>query len=89
MLDAPRVAQQAGIARAYLKVEGLNPTGSFKDRGMVVAVSKALEGGAQTIICQIGDERFAIHFEIEDLPPASPLLPWKLGSKMAMPKIVK
>ena len=45
--------------------------------------------GAQTIICQIGDERFAIHFEIEDLPPASPLLPWKLGSKMAMPKTVK
>jgi hypothetical protein len=45
--------------------------------------------GAQTIICQIGDERFAIHYEIEDLPPAAPLLPWKQGSKKAMPKIVK
>jgi hypothetical protein len=35
------------------------------------------EPGAQTIICQIGGERFAIHYEIEDLPPAAPLLQWK------------
>ena len=35
----------------YLKVEGQQPTGSFKDRGMVVAVAKALEEGAQAIIC--------------------------------------
>ena len=34
-----------------MKYEGLNPTGSFKDRGMTVAVSKALEGGAGTLIC--------------------------------------
>ncbi|PWU11362.1 MAG: threonine synthase [Verrucomicrobia bacterium] len=38
-------------AQVYLKYEGLNPTGSFKDRGMTVAVSKALERGAQHIIC--------------------------------------
>jgi threonine synthase len=35
----------------HLKYEGLNPTGSFKDRGMVMAVAKALEDGADTIIC--------------------------------------
>jgi threonine synthase len=35
----------------YLKFEGLNPTGSFKDRGMTVAVSKALEEGAKAVIC--------------------------------------
>ena len=35
----------------YLKVEGANPTGSFKDRGMTVAISKAAEEGAQAVIC--------------------------------------
>lgn len=35
----------------YLKVEGLNPTGSFKDRGMTMAVSKALENGSKAIMC--------------------------------------
>lgn len=37
--------------RLYLKLEGLNPTGSFKDRGMVMAVTKALEEGSRAIIC--------------------------------------
>jgi threonine synthase len=51
LLEAPRVAQQAGVARAYLKVEGLNPTGSFKDRGMTMAISTAVERGAKVVIC--------------------------------------
>jgi threonine synthase len=38
-------------SRIYFKFEGLNPTGSFKDRGMTLAVSKALEEGAKAIIC--------------------------------------
>lgn len=38
-------------AEVYLKYEGLNPTGSFKDRGMTVAVSKALEDGSKAVIC--------------------------------------
>ena len=42
---------ELGLANLYAKVEGQNPTGSFKDRGMVVAVSKALEDGARAIIC--------------------------------------
>jgi threonine synthase len=37
--------------RIYAKFEGLNPTGSFKDRGMTMAVTKAVEGGARAIIC--------------------------------------
>src|SRR4030065_809278 len=35
----------------YFKFEGLNPTGSFKDRGMTVAISKAVESGAEAVIC--------------------------------------
>ena len=38
-------------AEVYLKVEGANPTGSFKDRGMTVAISKAVETGAKAVIC--------------------------------------
>jgi threonine synthase len=38
-------------AEVYFKVEGANPTGSFKDRGMTVAISKAAEEGAQAVIC--------------------------------------
>ena len=37
--------------QVYLKVEGMNPTGSFKDRGMTVAISKAAENGARAVIC--------------------------------------
>ena len=40
-----------GLRNLYVKVEGQNPTGSFKDRGMVVAVAKALEAGAKAIVC--------------------------------------
>ncbi len=51
LLDAPRVAQRAGVARVCLKVEGLNPTGSFKDRGMTMAISAAVERDAKVVIC--------------------------------------
>ncbi|MBI4201145.1 MAG: threonine synthase [Chloroflexi bacterium] len=40
-----------GCEELYFKLEGCNPTGSFKDRGMVVAVAKAMEAGSATIIC--------------------------------------
>jgi len=46
-----RLGAELGLEHLYAKVEGQNPTGSFKDRGMVVAVSKAVEAGAQAIIC--------------------------------------
>ena len=46
-----RLGAELGLPNLYAKVEGTNPTGSFKDRGMVVAVSKAVEEGATAIIC--------------------------------------
>jgi len=51
LLAAPRLATWVGADELYLKYEGANPTGSFKDRGMVVAVAKAIEAGATTIVC--------------------------------------
>jgi threonine synthase len=50
LLPAPALSAQTGC-EVYLKVEGANPTGSFKDRGMTVAVSLAAERGAKTVIC--------------------------------------
>ncbi|HEY0696655.1 MAG TPA: threonine synthase [Micromonospora sp.] len=50
LLPAPALSARTGCD-VYLKVEGANPTGSFKDRGMTVAVSKAIEAGNKAIIC--------------------------------------
>jgi len=54
--DTPLVRSRAiekeiGCGELYFKLEGCNPTGSFKDRGMVVAVAKAVESGSSSIIC--------------------------------------
>ena len=52
LLFAPRISKLVGEKiRVYLKLEGLNPTGSFKDRGMTYAVSKAVESGSKAVIC--------------------------------------
>jgi threonine synthase len=50
LLHAPLISERVG-ARVYLKVEGANPTGSFKDRGMTVAVSRAVADGSEAVIC--------------------------------------
>ena len=50
LVPAPALSARTGCD-VYLKVEGANPTGSFKDRGMTVAVSKAVEQGNKAIIC--------------------------------------
>src|SRR4030066_854061 len=46
-----RLGKQLGIRRLYVKNEGENPTGSFKDRGMTVGVTKAVELGVKSVIC--------------------------------------
>lgn len=51
LVSAPRLAQAIGCDELWLKCEGMNPTGSFKDRGMVVAMAKAIEGGARVAVC--------------------------------------
>jgi threonine synthase len=50
LVAAPRLSEEAGV-EAWLKLEGANPTGSFKDRGMTCAVSDAVRGGAEAVIC--------------------------------------
>src|ERR671930_2180790 len=50
LIHSPRLSERIG-AEVYLKFEGANPTGSFKDRGMTVAVSRAKGAGAEAIIC--------------------------------------
>ena len=50
LLPAPALAKEIG-AEVYLKIEGCNPTGSFKDRGMTLAISKAREKGAGAVVC--------------------------------------
>ncbi|HEY5184933.1 MAG TPA: threonine synthase [Actinomycetes bacterium] len=50
LVPAAALSQLTGCS-VHLKVEGANPTGSFKDRGMTVAISKAVEDGAQAVIC--------------------------------------
>jgi threonine synthase len=50
LVPAPTISALTGC-NVHLKVEGANPTGSFKDRGMTVAISKAKESGAQAVIC--------------------------------------
>jgi threonine synthase len=52
LIEAGRLAARvAPGARLYLKFEGANPTGSFKDRGMTLAISKAVEAGSKAVIC--------------------------------------
>ncbi|MFC9777698.1 threonine synthase [Paenibacillus chitinolyticus] len=50
LIRAEKLSEELGLD-LYVKYEGLNPTGSFKDRGMVMAVAKAMEEGSSTIMC--------------------------------------
>lgn len=50
LLPAPRLSARVG-ARVLVKIEGANPTGSFKDRGMTMAITKAAEEGVQAVVC--------------------------------------
>src|SRR5688500_17986793 len=50
LIPLPRLGKELGC-ELYVKFEGLNPTGSFKDRGMTAAISEALGRGAEAVIC--------------------------------------
>ncbi len=50
-VESMAIADELRLSALFFKLEGLNPTGSFKDRGMVVAVAKALENGSRAIVC--------------------------------------
>ncbi len=52
LIHSPKLSARVGRGcEVFIKYEGLNPTGSFKDRGMTMALSKAVESGAQAVIC--------------------------------------
>ena len=51
LLRSRQIEKEIGCSELYFKLEGCNPTGSFKDRGMVVAVAKAVEEGSKAIMC--------------------------------------
>jgi len=51
LVPSRHIGPSLGLSRLYFKYEGLNPTGSFKDRGMVVAVAKAMEDGVRVLVC--------------------------------------
>ena len=51
LVKSNRLGQELGCSELYFKLEGCNPTGSFKDRGMVVTIAKALEEGSMAVIC--------------------------------------
>jgi threonine synthase len=51
LVRCPALEKETGCGELYLKLEGCNPTGSFKDRGMVVAVAKAIEDGSRAVAC--------------------------------------
>ncbi len=51
LVRCPNLEKEIGVGELYLKLEGCNPTGSFKDRGMVMAVAKAMEEGSRAVMC--------------------------------------
>ena len=51
LVRSVKLEKELGCGELYFKLEGCNPTGSFKDRGMVVAIAKAVESGSSSVIC--------------------------------------
>ena len=51
LVRSNQLEKEIGCQELYFKLEGCNPTGSFKDRGMVLAVAKATEDGSQAVMC--------------------------------------
>src|SRR6201996_675760 len=87
LIAADALSERTG-ANVYVKYEGINPTGSFKDRGMTMAISKAVEHGAKAVICAstgnpaASADAYAAHAGI----PAAALVP---EGKIAMGKLAQ
>jgi threonine synthase len=86
-----RLEKEIGCHELYFKLEGCNPTGSFKDRGMVVAVAKALESGYSAVACastgntSASASAYAAHAGLESIIiiPRGKIAPGKLAQAVA------
>ena len=72
LIHSTRLSEKTG-SDVYIKFEGLNPTGSFKDRGMTMAISKAVEQGARTVICASTGNTSAAAAAYAELVAAAPV----------------
>ena len=91
LVRSQSIGDTVGCKDLYFKLEGCNPTGSFKDRGMVVAIAKALEAGKKRIICastgntSASAAAYGARYQLETLVlvPAGEIALGKLAQAMA------
>ena len=91
LVRSRKIGDAVGCKELYFKLEGCNPTGSFKDRGMVMAVAKALEAGKKKIICastgntSASAAAYGARYQLETLVlvPAGEIALGKLAQAMA------
>ena len=91
LVRSRKIGDAVGCKELYFKLEGCNPTGSFKDRGMVVAIAKALEAGKKQIICastgntSASAAAYGARYQLETLVlvPAGEIALGKLAQAMA------
>ena len=80
LVHAPRLGAAIGAPNLYLKVEGQNPTGSFKDRGMTVAVTQAVRVKATAIACASTGNTSASLAAYAAQAPAYARPPWRCSA---------
>src|SRR5579871_2306858 len=91
LIRSSRIGPAIGLGQLYFKYEGLNPSGSFKDRGMVVATAKAIEAGAGILLCastgntSASASAYAAHCGLKAvvMVPAGGVAAGKLGQAIA------
>jgi threonine synthase len=91
LVRSQSIGDSLGCKDLFFKLEGCNPTGSFKDRGMVMAVAKALEAGKKRIICastgntSAAAAAYGARYQLETLVlvPAGEIALGKLAQAMA------
>ena len=91
LVRCPQLEQEVSCGELYFKLEGCNPTGSFKDRGMVVAIAKAIEAGFSAVACastgntSASASAYAAHAGIESVIviPGGKIAPGKAAQAIA------